>query len=136
MCIVTVYTGLQLRCDVHTSYRTRGWKCKRSAPERCRIADGHDFSLTVTRFCLRPVPALLLLVPGFGRFVSSTCVCPLHLAKSAGLLYGEAAEGKVVPSCTAVPELGTVHFAFRGPLAPSDPPLPVPVCASTAIIPG
>ena len=45
--------------------------------ERRLVADGLC-CLTVsglTRFFFRPVPALLLLVLGFGRFVSTTCVC-------------------------------------------------------------
>ena len=53
--------------------------CGRSASERRLGAGGHDFSLTVcclTRFYLQPVPALQLLVLGFGRFAScAKCVC-------------------------------------------------------------
>ena len=51
---------------------------RRSFSERRQVADGHELSLTIsglTRFYLRPVPALWLLVLGFGRCVSSTCVC-------------------------------------------------------------
>ena len=63
---------------MRTQGRVHGCCCAPVSHRRRLVADGHDFSLTVsglTEIHCRPVPALLLLVLGIGRFASSVCVC-------------------------------------------------------------
>ena len=89
---VCVMTQMRLACQCGSAVPRsfpRTWDSGAAAvrlfpTERRLVADGHDFSLTVsgpTRFYCRPVPALLLLCSDLVALRQSrarVCVCVMH----------------------------------------------------------